>query len=140
MYNLPFGCRTNEKISAIARGLGEVMETEEDFLDLNPFRRVRVLVDCTKPLKRFQNIRVKGDVTVKIDFKYERLPHFCFLCGLMSHTEKDCLYVNVDDKEKVYGWGLDIRASPRKGFGKFKEEVNALKAKKSLFCVKPKTK
>ena len=109
LYNLPFGCRSDENISAITRGLVEVMEIEEDFQDLNPFRRIRVLVDCTKPLKQFQNISVKGDVTMKINVKYERLPHLCFLCGLMSHAEKDCSYVNDEDKEKGYGWGLDIR-------------------------------
>lgn len=94
------------------------MEIKEDFLDINPYHRVRVLVDITKPLKRYQLIRLKNNNTMKISLKYERLPHFCFLCGLMDHIEKDCSHVAEEDKEKGYGWGMNIRASPRKGFSK----------------------
>lgn len=41
-YNLPFGYRSNDKIRAIAAAVGEVMGVEDDFLDICPFRRVRV--------------------------------------------------------------------------------------------------
>lgn len=137
LYNLPFSCRSKEKVATIARGIGEIIEIEEDFLGLSPLQRCRVWVDCTKPLKWYQTIRVKGDAVVKITFKYERLPHFCFLCGLMNHTEKDCPYVNEEEKEKGNGWGMNIRASPRKGYNKLDEEMNVLKMKKSLYCTKP---
>lgn len=139
LYNLPFSCRSKEKVATIARGIGEILEIEDDFLELSPFRRVRVWIDCTKPLKRFQTIRIKGDARVTINIKYERLPHFCFLCGLMNHTEKDCSYINEEEKEKGNGWGMNIRASPRKGYNKLNEEMNELRLKNSLFCTKPKT-
>lgn len=42
LYNLPFGYRSKEKVKIIARAVGDVMEIEEDFFDINPFRRVRV--------------------------------------------------------------------------------------------------
>ncbi|CAO2815949.1 unnamed protein product [Amaranthus hypochondriacus] len=114
------------------------MELEEDFLDISPFRRVRVLMDVSKPLKRYQMIRVQSEKNIKITLKYERLPFFCFLCGLLSHTEKDCSNVMDEDKEAGYRWGLDIRASPRKGLSKNKEEVDAIKMKRILFVTKPK--
>lgn len=50
------------------------MEIEEDFLDVNSYRRVRVMLDVTKPLKRHQMIKTRGGSTVKITIKYERLP------------------------------------------------------------------
>lgn len=137
LYNLPFGYRSDDRIKALARSLGQCMEIEEDFLNINPYRRIRVLVDISKPLKRFQLIRVKGNNTVKVTLKYERLPHFCFLCGLMSHTEKDCTVVSEEDRETGQGWGMDIRASPRKGFGKNREEIETLKLRKCLFVPKP---
>lgn len=62
----------------MATSVGQCMEIEEDFLDINSYRRVRVLVDVSKPIKRFQMIRVKGNNTVKINLKYKRLPHFYF--------------------------------------------------------------
>lgn len=138
LYNLPFGYRSDDRIRAIARMIRDVLEIEEDFLDISHFRRVRVMVDVTQPLKRFQMIRIKGITTAKIIIKYERLPHFCFLWGLMCHMEKDCASVSDEDKEKGYGWGMDIRASPRKGFSRLKEEVDSLKTKKCLFVPKPK--
>ena len=62
LYNLTSGCWSDEKLKAAARGLDEVLEVEEDFLDLNPYLRVKVLFDCTKPLKCFQNVRVRGSL------------------------------------------------------------------------------
>ena len=53
----------------------------------------------------------------------------------MSHIEKDCSKVFDEDG---YGWGMDIWASPRKGHNKNREEEFALKARKSLFLLKPK--
>ena len=108
------------------------------FLNINPFRRVRIWLDVTTSLKRFQMIRLKNNNTLKIPFKYERLPHFCFMCRLMCHTEKDCSHVSDEETEVGYGWGLNIKASPRKGLSKNNEEVNALRLKKSVFVVKPK--
>ena len=112
------------------------MEIEEDFLEIYSFRRVTVFMDCIKPLRRFQNIRVKGGSTVKIHIKYERLPHFCVLRGMLDHTKKDCSYVTEEEKEKGYGWGMDIRAFLR-CLSKNKEEIDALKVRKNLFITKP---
>ena len=50
-YNLPFGYRSNDKIKTIAKTIGEVMEIEEDFLDINPYVGIRVWLDITKILK-----------------------------------------------------------------------------------------
>ena len=138
LYNLFVGYRSDEKVRTIAKALRDVLEIEEDFLNINPFRRVRVWLDVTKPLKRFQMIRLKNNTTLTIPLKYERLPHFCFMCGLMCHTEKDCSHVSDEETEVGYGWGLNIKASPRKGLSKNNEEVNALRLKKSVFVVKPK--
>lgn len=101
LYNLPFGYQSDERVKMIAKAIGDVMEIEEDFLDINPFRRVWVWVDITKPLKRFQLIKLKNQNTVKITLKYKRLPHFCFLCGFLCHTDKDCTFVSEEEKEDV---------------------------------------
>lgn len=66
-------------------------------------------MDITKPLKRWQLIRTKGDNTVKINIKYERLPHFCFLCGIISHTEKDCSNVSDENWGMAGEWILGLR-------------------------------
>lgn len=113
LYDVPFGYRSEERVCAIAKSVGPVLEVEDDFFALNQFCRVRVMVDVTKPLRRFQMIKLRGESLVKVIIKYERLPFFCFLCGLMSHTEKDCTSVSDEDREAGYGWDMDLRASPR---------------------------
>lgn len=114
------------------------MEIEDDFLELQQSRRVRVMLDITKPLKRRKKVRVKEGSIMNVMFKHERLPHFCFMCSMLSHTDRDCLVTNDDDKEKGCAWGLDIKALPRRGHNKNKEEVELLKLKKQLFVPKPK--
>lgn len=44
--------------------------------------RVRVKVDVTKKLLRGKKITIKGDDGRWVYFKYERLPNFCYYCGL----------------------------------------------------------
>lgn len=44
-----------------------------------------------------------------MNFKYERLSTFCFVCGLLGHSERDCVvvYANPDKLiEKAYGTWL----------------------------------
>ena len=91
------------------------MEIEEDILDVNPYRRVRVSLNVTNPLKRHQRIKTQGNNVLKIDFKYERLPHFCFLCDTTTHTDRDYSIVPDEERDLGHGWGLFLKVSPRKG-------------------------
>ena len=127
-----------KKIRPIASSLGNVIEIEDDFLEIEQYCKVRVLLDDNKPLRKMQKIRVKGENIVKVLIKYERFPHFCFYCDLMSRTDRDCNIVNEEDIEKGCSWGLDIKTSLRRGFIKNKEEVDNLKLKRNIFVTKPK--
>lgn len=71
-YNLPIGFCSDDKFKAIASSIGEVMEIEEDVLDIEPFHRVRIMLNILKPLKQSQKVRVKGDHIMQIGLKYER--------------------------------------------------------------------
>ena len=50
--------------------------------------RVRVYIDVTKRLIRGKRITIEGGKCRWVNFKYERLPNFCYLYGLLSHTLK----------------------------------------------------
>lgn len=57
---LPFNCRSDADVAALVAGMGEVMEIEPDLLGLDRIRRVRVMIDITKPLRRSKKVLDKG--------------------------------------------------------------------------------
>lgn len=98
-----------EKIAkAIGSFLGDFIRIDKKNFDgtWKSFMRIRVLLDITKPLKRKMKIMKEGEDWIWIDFKYERLPNFCFLCGLIGHTERFCqkMFEGVTgETERPYG-------------------------------------
>lgn len=52
--------------------------------------RIKVCFDVRKPLKRKKKIKRNSDTEFVVSCKYERLGDFCFVCGLLSHTERFC--------------------------------------------------
>ncbi|XP_050207931.1 uncharacterized protein LOC126657306 [Mercurialis annua] len=65
--------------------------------DLTPIRgsgmnsfRIRVSLDVRRPLQRRMKLRRGGGKWSWLNFQYERLPMFCFCCGIIGHWEKFC--------------------------------------------------
>ncbi|XP_056690134.1 uncharacterized protein [Spinacia oleracea] len=69
--NLPFNCRSDAHVKAITPKLGELMEIEEDLLGIEKDRRLRVMMDVTKPLLKFVNVVNREGAMVKVKLKYE---------------------------------------------------------------------
>ncbi|KAL2923432.1 hypothetical protein RDABS01_014923 [Bienertia sinuspersici] len=105
IYNLPFNCRSNAETKSIATKLGEVLEMEEDVLGLENFCRVKVMVDVTKPLRRSQRVKNKEERVITVNYKYKRLPFFCFICGVIGYGEKDCPNGEDEETGRTSGWG-----------------------------------
>ncbi|XP_021766647.1 uncharacterized protein LOC110731120 [Chenopodium quinoa] len=99
LYNLPLDCRSNNDIKTVAEKIGIVLKVEQDELGWDVSRRVRVLVDTSKPLLRIQKIRNKKGIVTVVQIKYERLSTFFFGCGILGHTEKDCPNTVEDEDE-----------------------------------------
>ena len=54
------------------------------------FLRIRVEVDVLKPLCRGRKVVLDNEKEVSVAFRYEKLPNFCYWCGMVCHDDKDC--------------------------------------------------
>ena len=101
IHNLPLKSRTRETSKAIGAKLGEVLDVDvaESGVHWGKFLRVRVQIDVTKKIVKGKRIIVEGGEQRWITFKYERLPNFCYHCGLLNHGLKDCEERNGVDEE-----------------------------------------
>ncbi|KAK2642448.1 hypothetical protein Ddye_024211 [Dipteronia dyeriana] len=81
--------------------------------------RVRVVIEIDKPLRRCLRVDMLGDGVESIMLlKYERLPNFCFRCGLLGHTTRECPNGPAVVKGEELLFGLWMRASvPAKHVG-----------------------
>lgn len=85
--------------------------------------RLRIRVDVRRPLKRKKKICKKDKTEVMVHVKYERLPDFCFTCGLLSHTERFCKKKLENNSGEVSkDWGSWLRAPPRRVGGASKSK------------------
>lgn len=79
------------------------------------YLRIRVSIDLNKPLQRRMKLKRSETNWCWVNFKYEGLPTFCFICGLIGHSEKFCESIfdtPLDKIEKPYG--LWMKAEPRR--------------------------
>jgi hypothetical protein len=57
-------------------------------------------------------IRLKGKGDMKVPVRYENVSFFCFICGRIGHSDKDCPDGEVGDS--AFNFGVELRASPPK--------------------------
>ncbi|XP_074356430.1 uncharacterized protein LOC141696143 [Apium graveolens] len=80
--------------------------------------RIRISFDVRLPLKRKKKICRKNGTENIVNCKYERLGDFCFVCGLVTHTERFCENkLCMSSKDEARDWGLWLRAPARRASG-----------------------
>lgn len=116
VYDMPRGCLSENILKNVGMSFGRYVKSDPLNFDgvWKPFLRIRVAMNVEKHLKRRMKITMEGNNWSWINFKYERLGTFCFVCGILGHSERDCniVYANPDKVvEKAYGsW---LRAPPK---------------------------
>lgn len=96
LIGLPFSCMNRSVATMLGNGIGEFLEVDsnEDGDCWGPSLRIRVNIDISKPLRRGIKFCVENNPKeLWVEIKYERLPDFCFFCGLIGHTHKDCDFI-----------------------------------------------
>lgn len=108
VYDIPRGFLSENVIRSVGSSIGKYIKSDSTTFDgvWKPYVRVRVSLNVEKPLKRRMKIKREGDNWSWLNFKYERLGTFCFVCGIIGHSERDCsvVYANPDKViDKAYG-------------------------------------
>lgn len=93
ILNLPLGWMNRQRGTRAMELMGEVIKIDVDSEGKasGPFLRGRVTVELTKPLRR--GVMLKPDRNSSpewLDAQYEKLPFYCFSCGVIGHTEVEC--------------------------------------------------
>lgn len=116
VYDLPTGFRTKNIARQIGEKIGEVLKVDlgDETSGWRDYLRIRVKLDITKPLTRIVYVSVGDKRRLPFRVKYERLPKFCAVCGLLGHIDSEC-GDGVHDIT-AYQYGDWLIASPeRKG-------------------------
>ncbi|KAF5471373.1 hypothetical protein F2P56_008182 [Juglans regia] len=122
-YNIPLSSMTYEVGTQIGGCIGRVLtvQVDERGIGWGKFLRIRVEVNISEALQRGVFLSYAGKKTW-IPFKYERLPTFCFKCGVIKHAKSGCLVSSLGDSKLQYGAWLRAPASkdnefPHKTYG-----------------------
>lgn len=117
VHDLPCGFMSEKIGKEIGNFIGSYVEADANNYGgiWRNFMRIRVAVDVRRPLKRRMKIKKQGGEWSWIQFKYERLPTFCFFCGIIGHSERFCeKYFDCQERLAELPFGAWLRASSRR--------------------------
>lgn len=121
IYDVPLRARQDDILHQIGNRFGEVIEIDKNTtFGIARSIRIKVILDLTKPVKKGTKLRIGTAEACWILVTYERLPSFCYWCGMFGHTSKDCEQLNDEENrlgkisESQMPFGEFLKASPMK--------------------------
>ncbi|KAA3464887.1 nucleolin-like [Gossypium australe] len=119
IHDLPPGFFSDSMAVQFGNFIGNFLEHDSKQI-LNGFRsfmRIRVQIDVRKSLKHRKKVMISASKFSFINFKYEKLTLFCFLCGCLGHGESFCpMRLRIGPQEVEFGWNLTLRATTRRAY------------------------
>jgi hypothetical protein len=116
-YDVPWKKQTKEYGELLGSKLGKVIkvDVDADGLKLSEYLRVRIDWPLNQRLLARFKTTIKGQPKPRIyEMRYERVPHFCFHCGLIGHNEEQCEIRAMGTQSLQYG--ATLRCSPKRKF------------------------
>jgi hypothetical protein len=120
VYNLPTGMMKEKVGIGLGNYIGEFLEYDgnNNSSFWREYMRLKVRFDIRQPLKIGKKIKANGGEWCVVNFKYERLGTFCFVCGVLGHSENKCeVRFSQPDVTIPKRWSNAIRADPWKPGG-----------------------
>ena len=114
IHNIPIMCMDKEIIQEIGGRIGKVQEVETNDAGecMGSFVRVRIMVNVTRPLPKRLLLKLEDGGQISLRIAYEKLPDFCFCCGLIGHQYRECLDYKGQSKDDLT-YGAWMRAQTR---------------------------
>ncbi|KAK6140252.1 hypothetical protein DH2020_026050 [Rehmannia glutinosa] len=91
VHNTPLGLMNRNFATTAANTIGSfiALDVDSEGLAIGRFLRIRVNLDISKPLRRVIKASLNGTDYI-LPIKYERLPNFCYFCGIIGHGDREC--------------------------------------------------
>ena len=93
IHDLPPRHMTIAVCEKIAGTLGEVdhVEDPDEGRNRGSFMHARISINIDHPLCRGRKVWLGRARDHWVSFKFERLPNFCYWCGRVTHSDRDCV-------------------------------------------------
>lgn len=117
VYDLKVGFMSEKIITEVGNSIGKFVASYlSNFTGVwREYFRIQVTIDVNQPLKRRMKIKKAADDWYWISFKYENVPLFCFICGVLGHSEKFCSRLfDTREADIVKPYGPWMRAPLKK--------------------------
>ncbi|KAM6599952.1 hypothetical protein CsatA_019561 [Cannabis sativa] len=117
IHGLTSAFMTERVVKEAAKVIGEFVESDPKNSNglWRDFLRVRVRVNIDQPIKRRMKLKKVGGDWFWVPFKYEFLPSFCYICGIIGHTENFCHKLfDTPEEAIVKPYGEWLRAQTRR--------------------------
>ncbi|CAD6213027.1 unnamed protein product [Miscanthus lutarioriparius] len=112
IYNIPFGLMNGKWGYVIAKKIGPVEKLEVDDQDRawGAYLRAKVQINITKPLMRGVSIfSTKRQAKEWYEVRYEKLPNYCYSCGIIGYSSVECLTPAERDADGLLPYSGDLR-------------------------------
>lgn len=110
VVNLPYNLKNETWGLAIAQQI----DKEHSIVQIDPvggFLRARVTIAVHKPLRRWILIEsAKRNKMECYDIEYKQIPHFCFSCGRLGHSDLFCPTPGTRDEKGDLPFKSSLRA------------------------------
>ncbi|MBA0575596.1 hypothetical protein Golob_025377, partial [Gossypium lobatum] len=101
----------------VGNAIGEVLAIDWRDKDggWTEYIRIKINIDINKPLRRVVHyIDHEGEEFV-CAIRYDKLPRFCYICGLIGHTAQKCneQIINNESQDNIFQYGDWLRVPIR---------------------------